>query len=123
MTKIAVAGLGDMGSGIAANLLKNTFQVMGFDPDQNRKNAFAKMGGQVVQCCQELGNADVVFVMVMNGKQVQSVVNDVCAGELKSGSTIIITATIHPHEKRAIMRLLLLVTWGENSSMIWVPAI
>ena len=44
--KTGVIGLGDMGSGIAANLIKNGFEVTGLDLDPKRVAAFEEMGGK-----------------------------------------------------------------------------
>ena len=68
MIRAGVIGLGDMGSGIAKNLIKNGFVTTGFDIDQKRLEAFAEMGGTIATDTAEVGrNADVVFVMVMTG--------------------------------------------------------
>lgn len=106
MTNIAVVGLGDMGSGLAKNLLAKGFQVAGFDVSAKRLKSFADMGGLPANSCKDLGDSDVVFIMVMNGKQVQQVVDDLQQGGLKPNSTIIVTATIHPHEIQAIYKTL-----------------
>ena len=45
MKKIGVIGLGDMGSGIALNLMKNGFKVFGSDLLPARQEAFKEMGG------------------------------------------------------------------------------
>ena len=65
MKKVGVIGLGDMGSGLAKNLLKNGFVTIGFDLNADRRKAFAKMGGHAASNSREVGeNADAVFVMV-----------------------------------------------------------
>ena len=68
MTRAGVIGLGDMGSGLAKNLIQQKFETTGFDLDQQRLEAFAAMGGCPAQDAAEVGrNADIVFVMVMTG--------------------------------------------------------
>ena len=68
-----VIGLGDMGSGIARNLIKNGFNVTGVDLSADRMTAFTEMGGTPAESAAEVGaNADAVFVMVMNGDQAKS---------------------------------------------------
>ena len=47
MKNIGVIGLGDMGSGIALNLIKNGFKVFGSDLLPARQEAFKKMGGSL----------------------------------------------------------------------------
>ena len=47
MKNIGVIGLGDMGSGIALNLIKNGFKVFGSDLLPARQQAFKNMGGSL----------------------------------------------------------------------------
>ena len=42
--KVGLVGIGDMGSGLAKNLLKAGFDVYGLDLDPDRMNAFTAMG-------------------------------------------------------------------------------
>ena len=44
MKNIGVIGLGDMGSGLAKNLLANGFSVFGLDLKPDRQAAFTDMG-------------------------------------------------------------------------------
>lgn len=104
MKKVGFVGLGDMGMAMARNLLKAGFPVVGFDLREERLQALEKDGGRPAASCREVGEAaESVFVMVLNGRQVQEVI----AGEdgllegLCAGSTIIVSATITPAEMRA----------------------
>jgi len=109
MTQVAVIGLGDMGSGLAKNLLAAGFTVKGFDLSSDRMAAFTDMGGTAANSPAEAGSgSDAVFVMVMNGDQVFDVVNgkEGLLTTLQSGSTIILTATIHAREARELGQLL-----------------
>ena len=75
MKNIGVIGLGDMGSGLAKNLIANGFSVFGMDLKPERQAAFTDMGGTLVNDAAELGRrVDAVFVMVMNGDQAKSVI-------------------------------------------------
>lgn len=106
MKRTGVIGLGDMGSGLAKNLLKSNFQTTGFDLNENRMAAFMQMGGsRRAKDIADVGrHADAVFVMVMNGSQAK----DVILGEaglvanMPEGSAIMLTATIKPVEAREI---------------------
>lgn len=105
MMKCGVVGLGDMGSGLAKNLIKAGFETYGLDLDAARVQAFADMGGHVAQSVAEVGSAcDAVFVMVMNGDQARAVIlgPDGLIPSLAPGSAVILSATIKPHEARAI---------------------
>lgn len=105
MKNIGIVGLGDMGSGLANNILKAGFPLTGFDLRDDRKKALAGWGGKPVDSVGEVGAAsDVVFVMVLNGAQVQSVILDKggLLDTMKAGTTIIVTATIKPSEIMAV---------------------
>ncbi len=103
--RAGVIGLGDMGSGLAKNLIANGFETSGIDLIEARMTAFDAMGGHPAQSAREVGAAaDAVFVMVMNGDQVKSVIFDddgLLAGMAKGG-VILLTATIKPREAREI---------------------
>lgn len=105
MKKVGLIGLGDMGIGMAKNILKHGFELTGYDLREERRKALAELGGKPAEGCREVAeNSDAVFIMVLNGQQVK----DVVLGEygflegLKPGSTIIVSATIHPSEIREI---------------------
>ena len=73
--KAAVVGLGDMGSGLALNLIKAGFETWGFDIDQKRMASFSAFGGKPAENLLELGrNVDAAFVMVMTGAQAKEVI-------------------------------------------------
>ena len=55
MKKIGVIGLGDMGSGIALNLIKNGFKVFGSDLLPARQEAFKEMGGSLETSISDIG--------------------------------------------------------------------
>ena len=103
--KVGLVGIGDMGSGLAKNLLKAGFDVCGFDLDLDRMNAFTEMGGIAAPDLGEVAaNARAVFVMVMTGHQAKQVIfsKNGLADHLPSGSVIILTATIKPAEAAEI---------------------
>ena len=103
--KAGVIGLGDMGSGLALNLIQNGFETFGFDIDDNRCANFQQMGGKLARNVAEVGvNADAIFVMVMNGDQAKSVIfgDDGLVGKMAKGGIILLTATIKPSEAQEI---------------------
>ena len=100
MKKVGVIGLGNMGMGMAKNLIKSGFSVIGFDLDDKRLLKLKENGGSTATSTVQVGEeTDAVFVMVMNGEQVKAVVADLVTG-LKDRGTIILTATITPEEAR-----------------------
>ncbi|MEM9779288.1 MAG: NAD(P)-dependent oxidoreductase, partial [Pseudomonadota bacterium] len=105
MRTVGIIGIGDMGSGVARNLLKAGFTLHGYDPAPQRMADFEAAGGVPCPSVAEVGIvADAVFVMVMNGAQAEQVI----LGEgglrdtLQEGSIILLTATIKPGEARAL---------------------
>ena len=103
--KAGVIGLGDMGSGLAKNLIANGFETSGFDLSEARMAQFAEMGGVRCATAGEVGRqADIVFVMVMNGDQARDVIlgEDGLAATMGNDGIIMLTATIKPAEARAI---------------------
>ena len=105
MLRAGVVGLGDMGSGLAKNLIKNGFQTTGLDLSEARMAAFRDMGGSPAATVAEVGaNADAVYVMVMNGDQAKGVIlgPDGLISHMPTGGVVILTATIKPREAREI---------------------
>ncbi len=102
--RIGVVGLGDMGSGLAKNLIEDGFEVYGFDLSDARMVRFQEMGGQPVTSPAAVGeNADAVFVMVMNGDQAKTVIlGDGLASTLQPGGIVLLTATVKASEARDI---------------------
>lgn len=101
MKNIGVIGLGDMGSGLAKNLIANGFTVFGMDLKPDRQAAFTNMGGTLVNGAAQLGqHVDAAFVMVMNGDQAKSVIlgPDGLVENMDKGGSVILSATIKPHE-------------------------
>ena len=105
MMRVGVIGLGDMGSGLAKNLIKNGILTTGFDLSKLRMDAFVQMGGKPAASIAEVGNnSDAVFVMVMNGEQAKSVIlgENGLASNMSKGGAVLLTATIKPLEAREI---------------------
>ncbi|MEP0945095.1 MAG: NAD(P)-dependent oxidoreductase [Rhizobiaceae bacterium] len=105
MKTAGIIGLGDMGSGLAKNLINHGFATTVFDLSEERVKAFTDLGGQAAQSVAEVAaNSNHVYVMVMNGDQARSVIlgEDGLVNNMTKGSTILLTATIKPSEARAI---------------------
>ena len=101
MKKVGVVGLGNMGIGLAKNLIKAGFPLCGYDLREERKSILSEAGGKPVSSVGEVGkSSEIVFVMVMTGAQVQRIVLGE-GGLLESmspGNCIAVTATITPSE-------------------------
>lgn len=105
MKRAGIIGIGDMGSGIALNLIKNGFSVTGIDLLPERMEAFVGMGGHAAGSPAEVGAAsDAVFVMVMTGDEAKQALfgDSGVMSALAPGSAVILSATIKPHDAREI---------------------
>ena len=105
MQRVGVVGVGEMGIGLAANLIGAGYQVIGFDQRPERLARLDDLGGRAAESvAQVAAQAEAVFVMVLNGAQVYTVVTELVE-ELRAGATILVTATITPTEVRALLPL------------------
>ena len=105
MRMAGIIGIGDMGSGLAKNLIKNGFGVTGIDLKPERMEAFVALGGKAAKSPAEVGKASqAVFVMVMTGDEAKAVIlgEEGLISHLPKGSAIILSATIKPKEARKI---------------------
>ncbi len=107
MKQVGIIGLGDMGIAMARNIIKSGFVLTGFDLREERLQMLEEAGGKCATSPAEVGlNSDAVFIMVLHGHQVDSVVN----GEsgllttMPPGSTVIVSATINPGEVREVAK-------------------
>jgi 3-hydroxyisobutyrate dehydrogenase len=71
MSKIAFLGLGNMGGPMAANLVKASHAVAGFDPVEAQKQAAAASGVAIAQSARDaVAGADVIVTMLPAGRHV-----------------------------------------------------
>jgi len=107
MKHVGIVGLGDMGLAMAKNIIAGGFPLTGFDLRDERRSLLETAGGKPAGSLAEVGRScDVVFVMVLNGQQVEAVV---CGEQglletMRPGSTIVVSATIEPSEMRRVGR-------------------
>ena len=107
MKRIGLIGLGDMGIGMARNIIKGGFELTGYDLRKKRLDMLEEAGGKRAGSPSEVGTkADTVFIMVMTGKQVADIVTgkNGLLETMKPGSTIIVSATIQPSEAREVSK-------------------
>ena len=105
MERVGVIGLGAMGIGIARNLLAAGFPTTGTDLRPERLELLGAAGGTPVPTCAEVGEcADALFVMVLNGTQARDALlgPDGALGTMRTGGTVMLTATILPSEVRSL---------------------
>jgi L-threonate 2-dehydrogenase len=104
MTTIAFAGLGAMGLPMAKNLVKQGFDVRGFDVNQAGLNAFGAAGGKRADKAADAArDADVLVLMVVNAKQAESVLFEHGALDALAANAIVcLMATCAPGSVQAI---------------------
>ena len=105
MKDVGIVGLGDMGSGMASNLLRAGFQVHGFDPAVVRMEWLERQGGCPAENAAIVGErTQAAFVMVMNGDQARDATlgSAGLAKGMKPGGVVMLSATVRPKEASAI---------------------
>ena len=97
--KIGVVGLGAMGQGMAASLLRAGFQVHGYDLSPLSISKFVENGGIAAKNANEtIRGSDVVLLMVQNASQATEVLFGAGRGadELADGAVVILSSTVAP---------------------------
>ncbi|THE10502.1 NAD(P)-dependent oxidoreductase [Bacillus timonensis] len=105
MKNIGIIGLGNMGMGMAKNLLTAGYHVYGFNRSKEKLETFSRLGGQATENCAMVGkHADLVFIMVVNEEQVFDVVfgENGLIESMKPGSILVVSATINSSAVRRI---------------------
>jgi len=101
MSTIGFIGLGNMGTPMAANLVKSGERVLGFDVQPGSRWASAEHGVQVMASARRsIEDADVVVTMLPGGEQVISVWKDALPAA-KPGALFIDCSTIDVASARA----------------------
>ncbi|KAK3719315.1 hypothetical protein LTR37_004534 [Vermiconidia calcicola] len=94
---IGFAGLGAMGGGMATNLVKNGFEVYGFDVYQPLVDKFVQAGGRAAKTPKEAAShADFMVSMVANAAQNSGLLfegDDAAVHGLGKGKTFILCST------------------------------
>ena len=96
--KVAVFGLGSMGYGIAASILRAGHQTHGFDVVPAQAERFRAEGGAPGKPADVAGGLDALVVVVLNAAQTESVLfgEDGIAPRLKPGAVVVACATVAP---------------------------
>ncbi|WP_306252298.1 3-hydroxyisobutyrate dehydrogenase [Parvularcula sp. IMCC14364] len=105
MSTILFIGLGNMGSGMAANLVKAGHDVYGCDLSDDLRAAHVAKGGNSVDGALKDFDAsavDAVITMLPAGKHVAKIYMEDMAQNLKKGSLLIDCSTIAVDEARAL---------------------
>ncbi len=94
--KVSVIGLGNMGSGIAANLLKAGHTVAVYNRSKEKGAPLVALGAKAAKSVADACKADVVFTMLANDHAVRSIVygTEGMLAQLAKGAIHISSSTI-----------------------------
>jgi 3-hydroxyisobutyrate dehydrogenase-like beta-hydroxyacid dehydrogenase len=94
--KIGFIGLGNMGAGMAANLVKAGHEVTAYNRSQDKVAALAKQGAKPAKTVAEACHGDVVITMLANDDAVSAVTfgDDGILASLAPGATHVSSSTI-----------------------------
>jgi putative dehydrogenase len=101
----AVIGLGSMGFGMAQSLLRNGFQVAGYDISAESVSRFGAIGGRSAASPAEAArHAEVVVSVVVNSAQTEAVLfgPDGAGESMENGSVFVSSATMAPEVARRL---------------------
>jgi putative dehydrogenase len=100
--RVGVVGLGIMGGAFAANLLKNGFQVTGFDPVKSKVSGLVKSGGKAGKSAADVARkSDVILTSLTSAKILEAVVSgeDGILAGVHKGLIVMETSTLDPADK------------------------
>ncbi|BBD03076.1 MULTISPECIES: 3-hydroxyisobutyrate dehydrogenase [Sphingobium] len=101
---IAFIGLGNMGGGMAANLVKNGYSVRAFDlSDDALAKAEAAGALRASSAADAVTGADAVVTMLPAGKHVEAVYDDAVFGAAKAGALLLDCSTIDVATARRVI--------------------
>jgi 3-hydroxyisobutyrate dehydrogenase-like beta-hydroxyacid dehydrogenase len=94
--KVGFVGLGNMGSGMAANLLKAGHEVSAYNRSQDKVAALANQGARSAESVAAACDGDVVISMLANDEAVEAVTfgDDGILASLRPGATHVSSSTI-----------------------------
>jgi 3-hydroxyisobutyrate dehydrogenase-like beta-hydroxyacid dehydrogenase len=94
--KVGFVGLGNMGSGMAANLLKAGHEVSAYNRSQDKVAALANQGARSAESVAAACDGDVVISMLANDEAVEAVTfgDDGIVASLRPGATHVSSSTI-----------------------------
>ena len=94
--KIGFVGLGNMGAGMAANLLAAGHEVTAYNRSQDKVAALAERGARAARTVAEACGGDVVITMLANDDAVEAVTfaSDGILAALGAGATHVSSSTI-----------------------------
>lgn len=104
ISKTAVVGLGSMGYGMAASLLRSGHQAYGFDINETQMKRFQDEGGSKAALKDIASELDALVVVVLNAAQTAEVLfgESGVVASMKAGSVVMACATVPPEFARSM---------------------
>lgn len=104
ISKTAVVGLGSMGYGMAASLLRAGHQAYGFDINEAQMKRFQGEGGSKGELKDIASELDALVVVVLNAAQTAEVLFGEAGvvASMKAGSVVMACATVPPEFARSM---------------------
>jgi 3-hydroxyisobutyrate dehydrogenase len=103
MSTVAFIGLGNMGSGMAANQVKAGHAVRAFDLSPAALESAVSAGcARAASAVEAVKGADVILTMLPAGQHVRAVYRDAIAPAAKAGALIVDCSTIDVESARAV---------------------
>jgi len=94
MITVAFIGLGNMGSGMADNLVKHNFKVMAFDLSEAALAKAKDAGCIIAQSTEQaVSEADIVITMLPAGKHVKDIYSNQILDNVRDGTLLIDCST------------------------------
>jgi 3-hydroxyisobutyrate dehydrogenase-like beta-hydroxyacid dehydrogenase len=107
--RVGCLGLGNMGSGIAENILRAGFEVTVFDIRPEARDRLAQLGAKSAESPAEAArDVSLLTVTVLNDEQVRQVLvgEHGAASVLPPGAVVIVHSTVSPHICRELAEVL-----------------
>jgi len=101
VAQVGIIGLGIMGSAMSGNLLKDGFEVVGYDIEPGARAALRKAGGSPVQSTAEVAKAADIIVTSLPSSAALSQTADTLARSARRGTIVVETSTLPIEDKEA----------------------
>ena len=106
MITVAFIGLGNMGSGMADNLVKHNFKVMAFDLSEAALAKAKDAGCIIAQSTEQaVSEADIVITMLPAGKHVKDIYSNQILDNVRDGTLLIDCSTIDVETAKSVSEL------------------
>ena len=105
MADTGFIGLGNMGQGMARNIMATGIALSGYDVSEEARSRFAQAGGEAADgAAGAAAGCGLLFVMVQNAAQARDALfgSGGAAAALAPGATVVLSSTVAPSEARAL---------------------